>query len=81
MIVKNTFIRIQCPHAPTAAPPPNKRAGSVWIATTRRRRRAVEREIDQVVYGLYGLKAEEIKIVEGSMHKHKKAKVEGDNTD
>jgi len=27
---------------------------------------AVEREIDQVVYGLYGLTAEEIKIVEGS---------------
>ena len=26
---------------------------------------AVEREIDQVVYGLYGLTAEEIKIVEG----------------
>ncbi|MBK9765172.1 MAG: hypothetical protein IPO87_17980 [Flavobacteriales bacterium] len=27
---------------------------------------AVEREIDQVVYGLYGLTDQEIKIVEGS---------------
>jgi len=34
---------------------------------------AVEREIDQVVYGLYGLTAEEIKIVEGSGKKGKGA--------
>lgn len=47
-----------------------KRLGLTSVATDARQRAEAERieaEIDQVVYGLYGLTEEEIKIVEGSV--------------
>lgn len=65
---------------PIALPPPKvkaqlvklveKRLGLTAVATDARQRAEAERieaEIDQVVYGLYGLTAEEIAIVEGSV--------------
>lgn len=42
---------------------------------------AIEQEIDQVVYGLYGLTAEEIAVVEGSVKKKAKATATVDGED
>lgn len=44
---------------PVKTTPPAKQAVSGWDT------RAIEREIDQLVYQLYGLREEEINIVEG----------------